>query len=37
MLTAIFLKRKRKFKTLRVLLFVSALLLLIGGVLILLK
>jgi hypothetical protein len=36
MLTAIFLKRKGKFKTLAVLLFVSVVLL-IGGILILLK
>jgi hypothetical protein len=36
MLTAIFLRRKRKSKTLAVLLFVSVLLL-IGGILILLK
>jgi len=36
MLTAIFLKRKRKFKTLAILLFVS-ILLLVGGILTMLK
>lgn len=34
MLTALFLRKKQKFKTLSVLLFISALLLLIGGILI---